>query len=129
MPKKKYFSDNLLTRMFCNKYVYSYIHKLEPQKVQNLKNPTLDEKDKMEAIKNLRKINVFIYETLDREKLYKTFGTKIFLLDKTNYNKSIKPYTISNDDKKKLMELCSYDFEIYNLFLKNQQFTSNPYRF
>ena len=128
--QKKYYSDNSLTRMFCDKFIFSFIHKLTPPvKVQNTKYPFLNDKDKNLAIENLKKINVFIYETLDRKKLYKTLGTKFFILDKTNYNKSMKSHIISDEDKKKLLELCVYDFEIYNLFLKNQKYNSNPYKY
>ena len=115
--------------MFCDKYVFSHIHTLAPIKVQSIKNPFLDDRDKYLAIENLKNINVFIYETLDRKKLYKTLGAKFFILDETKYNKSIKSEVISNEDKRKLLELCFYDFEIYNLFLKNQKYNSNPYKY
>ena len=117
--QKKYYSDNLLTRMYCDKYVFAYIHKLKPLKVQDLKNPFISENDKNLAIENLKNINVFFYETLDRKKLYKTLGAKFFIFNELNYNKSIKSKIISDEDKKKLLELCYYDFKIYNFFLKH----------
>lgn len=127
--QKKYFSDNLLTRMFCNKYVFSFIHKLTPLKVQDIANPFLNNNDKNLAIENLKNINVFLYETLNRKKLYKTLGAKFFILDESYYNKSIKSEKISEEDKKKLLELCYYDFEIYNFFLKHEKIRANPYNY
>jgi hypothetical protein len=116
---KKYYYDNMLTRMFANKYFYVYIHN-SPLKIRDIYQPNLRNEDVEFAIKNLKNINVFIYEKLNRLELIKSFGTKIFFDDLLIKNKSHKNFIPNEKDIRELQSISKYDQKIYDYFLLNK---------
>ena len=116
---KKYYYDNMLTRMFANKYFYVYIHN-SPLKIRDIYQPNLRNEDVEFAIKNLKNINVFIYEKLNRLELIKSFGTKIFFNDLLIKNKSHKNFRPNEKDIRELQSISKYDQKIYDYFLLNK---------
>jgi hypothetical protein len=109
--------DNILTRMFSHKV------KIDPKKFKTEddnfdKNLIVTNDDCKISIHNLKKINVYILETLNRKHLYKKLNFKIFFDDFWE-NKSTRLNIISEEELKKIKSICEFDLKIYEYFLNS----------
>lgn len=118
LKTKKYYCDNLITRMFSDKIIYSSIFdKNSFKKVGSLNsNFEVNDNDFNIAIENLKNINIIIYENKENHKFYEKIGTKIYL--RKYLNKTIDKKKISNKEMELAKTICEYDLKLYNFFLK-----------
>lgn len=109
--------DNILTRMFSHKVkINSNLFETEEDNFD--KNLILTDDDFKIAIDNLKNINVYILETLNRKHLYKKLNFKIFFDDFWE-NKSTRLKTISEEELEKIKSICEFDLKIYEYFLNS----------
>lgn len=109
--------DNILTRMFSHK-VKIDSNKFETEDDNFDKNLIVTDDDFETSIHNLKNINVYILETLNRKHLYKKLNFKIFFDDFWE-NKSTRLNIISEEELKKIKSICEFDLKIYEYFLNS----------
>lgn len=113
---KKYYCDNIITRMFSNRSIYIDIFDTRLfEKVKDEKNTKLNDHDYEIALNNLKKIKVYIYEKLDRNIIRQSFNTKIYF-PIIMANKTIEKKDLLDSDIYKCREMNNYDFKIYENF-------------
>jgi hypothetical protein len=120
--------DNILTRMFSYTAItrMTYTHSkskinsnpFETEDYNFDKNLIVTDDDFKVAIYNLKNINIYILETLNRKHLYKKLNFKIFFDDFWE-NKSNRLNIISEEELKKIKSICEFDLKIYEYFLNS----------
>lgn len=132
--QKNNYQDNIITRLFSNKYpikdynlfygnkannFISLKNKLTKIKKKNLNRYfNLTEDDCLKAIKNLQSINVWIFEKLNFKELYKNFGALIYFNDNLHVNKSIQTKYLNSKTNELLGSINEFDLKIYDFFKK-----------
>ena len=118
--KKKQF-DNICTRFFSNKINMSSIDTLAWDETDNFSEKyVVDETDLKKAIDNLKKINVYTLENINRKKLFQKINFKIIYFEDLKVNKSIKTTNLNENDLKLLESVCDFDQRLYQYFIENK---------
>ena len=121
IKSKKYYCDNIMTRMFSDKIVYSNIFDKRGLKtVKSLStNHDVDKNDLDKAIENLKSINVYIFENKKENEFYRTLGTKIYFLKKF-LNKTIDKKELNENQIILAKSICEYDLKLYNFYYEKK---------
>ena len=116
MRKKKYYNDNMITRYFSNKLIYKDIFDRRFfKKINKDENGQLNDDDYKLALFNLKKINVYIFENLNRKMIYKRLNTKLYFSNIVT-NKTIIREKLSKSQLEMCRKINNYDLKIYEEF-------------